>query len=345
MSEVNRLELAPGYSISRVINGCWQLSPDHGGGPGSEKDVLRTFAELVDHGFTTFDCADIYSGTEEILGKFRRTLADPDCVEIHTKFVPDKRSLHELTNEKIDAALDRSLKRLGVEQIDLVQYHWWDYEVTGLDRLTERLLHAQKAGKINLLGVTNFNTRRLRKLRDSGAAIVTMQTQYSLLDRRPEYQVIECCVEKNIGLLAYGVLAGGFLTDTYLGRESPATMNRSLQKYRLIIDEIGGWAELRRLLKCLRGIADKHRTTVDAIAARWALDQPAVAAIILGIGSRSRAKRNIALAQLQLDNEDRQKIATHLRTQAIPAGDTYDLERDANGPHAAIIKMNLQGIE
>jgi len=296
---------------------------------------------LVDHGFTTFDCADIYAGSEELLGKFRRSLPDPHSIQIHTKLVPNKASLHDLNDRKIDAALNRSLQKLGVEQIDLVQYHWWDYDVPGIERLTNRLLHAQNAGKIRLLGVTNFNTKHLQYLLDAGASIVSVQAQYSLLDRRPERYLTGSCAETKINLLPYGVLAGGFLTDRYLGRASPATMNRSLQKYRLIIDEIGGWNALQRLLALLSGIATKHDTSIDAIAARWALDQPSVAAIILGIGSRSRAQQNVALGHLQLDDEDRQSIAAHLDAQDIPPGDMYDLERDSAGPHARIIKVNL----
>ncbi len=342
VSDADHVELAPGYSVSRVINGCWQLTPDHGGGPGSEKDILRTFAELVEHEFTTFDCADIYLGSEELLGKFRRSLPDPHRIQIHTKLVPNKSSLHELDDRKIDAAIDRSLKKLGVDQIDLVQLHWWDYDVSGLDRLTQRLLQAQATGKIRLLGVTNFNTKHLQQLLEGGASIVSLQAQFSLLDRRPERYATGFCAEESVNILAYGVLAGGFLTNKYLDRAPPANMNRSLQKYRLIIDEVGEWNALQRLLGLLAGIATKHDTTIDVIAARWVLDQPAVSAIILGIGSRSRARENIGLRHLQLDDEDRQSIAAHLDTQTIPPGDMYDLERDTNGPHSKIIKVNLQ---
>ena len=186
MSDVARVELAPGYSISSVINGCWQLTPDHGGGPGSEKKTHKIFAELVEYGFTTFDCADIYIGVEETLGRFRRSLPDGDKVQIHTKYAANKESLHELTNEKIDAAVDRSLRRLGVERLDLLQYHWWNYDVSGLDNLTERLVRAQQAGKIRLLGLTNFNTAHVQEIVATGADIVSLQAQYSLLDRRPE---------------------------------------------------------------------------------------------------------------------------------------------------------------
>lgn len=342
MSEAERLELAPGYFIASVLNGCWQLTPDHGGGPESEKEVLESFAELVDHGFTTFDCADIYAGTEEVLGKFRRTLPDPHSIQIHTKIAPNKASLHELTDEEIDTALDRSLQKLGVEQLDLVQYHWWDYAVAGLDRFTERLMNAQRVGKIRLLGVTNFDTKHIQQMLDNGVSIVSVQAQYSLLDRRPERHMHDCCAEENVCLLPYGVLAGGFLSERYLRRESPSRMNRSLQKYRLIIDEVGGWDVFQRLLELLGDIASKHETTIEAIAARWALDRPGVGAIILGVGKHARAQQNVALGSLQLDNEDQQKIMQHLESQAIPRGDMYDLERDPDGPHTKVIKHNLQ---
>ena len=342
MTDVPRVELAPEYSIAKITNGCWQLTPDHGGGPESRKNALRRFSELVDHGFTTFDCADIYTGTEELLGDFRRTLADPGAIQIHTKFVPNKNSLEELDDKKIDAVIDQSLRNLGVEQLDLVQFHWWDYAVAGLDRLYERLLHAQSIGKIRLLGVTNFNTEQLQNLLDINASIVSMQAQYSLLDRRPERLMSGCCSKYNVALLPYGVLAGGFLSDQYLGSPAPATMNRSLQKYRLIIDDAGGWDELQRLLELLANIARKHNTSIDAIAARWVLDQPTVAAIILGIGSRSRAEKNLALGKIQLHDADRHSIAECLKSQSIPQGDPYDLERDANSIHAKIIRTDLQ---
>lgn len=342
MTDVPRVKLAPDYSIAKIINGCWQLTPDHGGGPNSDKKALRIFSELVDHGFTTFDCADIYTGVEELLGNFRRTLANPDTIQIHTKFVPNKRSLAELDDRTIDAAIDQSLAKLAVEALDLVQFHWWDYNVAGVDRMYERLLRAQSIGKIRLLGVTNFNTERLQKLLDKDAAIVSMQAQYSLLDRRPERRMTACCSKNSVALLPYGVLAGGFLGNRYLGSPTPATMNRSLQKYRRIVDDTGGWDVLQHLLELLADIAKKHDTSIDAIAARWVLDQPTVAAIVLGVGRRSRAKKNQALCRIQLHDEDRRRISECLRSQTVPEGDTYDLERDPNSIHSGIIRTELQ---
>ncbi len=342
MTDAPRVELAPGYSIAKIINGCWQLTPDHGGGPESRKTALHRFAELVDHGFTTFDCADIYTGTEKLLGEFRRSRSDPDSIQIHTKLVPNKDGLAELTDNTIATAIDESLKKLRVETLDLVQFHWWDYDVPGVDRLYDRLLHAQSIGKIRLLGVTNFNSEALRKLLSQNASLVSMQAQYSLIDRRPERQMMKCCSTANVSLLPYGVLAGGFLTDKYRDCSTADASNRSLQKYRLMIDEAGGWDLLQRLLDVLASIAAKHDAGIDAIAAKWVLEQPTVAAIILGIGSRSRAESNLAMTNLALDDEDRLRIADCLVNQAIPSGEPYDLERDVSSAHSRIIRTNLQ---
>jgi aryl-alcohol dehydrogenase-like predicted oxidoreductase len=342
MIECPRVELAPDYSIAKIINGCWQLTPDHGGGPESRMNTLRRFAELVDYGFTTFDCADIYTGTEELLGEFRRTLSDPDVIQVHTKFVPNKNALAELDDKSIDAAIDQSLGKLGVDVLDLVQFHWWNYATAGLERMYERLLYAQSTGKIRLLGVTNFNTEQLRKLLDQDAPIVSMQAQYSLLDRRPERSMVESCAKGNVVLLPYGVLAGGFLSDKYLGNAAPTKPNRSLQKYQLIIEEVGGWDTLQRLLEVLASIAGKHDTGIDTIAARWVLDQSTVAAIILGIGSRSRARENLAISEIDLDDDDRHNIVECLKSLTVPPGDPYDLERDTDSIHSRIIRTELQ---
>jgi len=342
MNKIARAWLTPEYSIASVINGCWQLTPDHGGGPATEAGIFSIFSELVEHGFTTFDCADIYTGVEHLIGRFRSGLPDPDRIQIHTKLVPDKSSLHQLKAHQVDAVINRSLKRLGVDCLDLVQFHWWDYRVAGLEILTQRLLKAQKAGKIRLLGATNFDTGHVRQLLQQGIPVVSLQAQYSLLDRRPEKLMTQLCRDKSIALLPYGVLAGGFLSEKYLGAQASSVSNRSLTKYRLIIEEAGGWGCYQDLLHVLSRIAKKHDVTLDLVAAKWVLDQAAVKAIILGTGSKSRAAKNIKLAKLELDAEDLQQIQQQLQRQRTPAGDMYELERDETSAHSAIIKTELQ---
>lgn len=154
--------------------------------------------------------------------------------------------------------------------------------------------------------------------------------------------MLNCCSEHEVGLLAYGVLAGGFISERYLDKPEAAAVNRSLQKYRLIIDETGGWSAFQDLLVVLRDIAAKHNSSISVIAARWVLEQQGVAGIILGTGSRSRAVENMTIARIDFDDEDWQRLTAQLGVQGIPPGEPYDLERDPNGIHAKVLRTNLQ---
>ena len=193
-----------------------------------------------------------------------------------------------------------------------------------------------------MIGVTNFDTPHLRQMVDSGVPVVSMQTQYSLLDRRPAKRLADYTASAGIHLIAYGALAGGFLSDRYIGEEPPSMMNRSLQKYRLIIDEAGGWHAFQRLLRQLRDIAEKHNSSITNVAARWVLDRQSVAALILGVGHKSRAEQHAGIFALSLDEEDCKAMDAQLQELTVPAGDTYELERDPEGRHAGIIKTDLR---
>ena len=102
-----------------------------------------------------------------------------------------------------------SLRRMGVDTLDLLQFHWWDYDDTSfLDALTY-LSQLQDEGKIRHLGLTNFDTEHLNSILDHGIKVVSNQVQFSLIDRRPEVQMIQVCQERNIQLLTYGTVCGG----------------------------------------------------------------------------------------------------------------------------------------
>lgn len=344
---VDRLELAPGYTVSRLLKGGWQLAGGHG--PVDRRAALDDMRRFVDAGITTFDCADIYTGVEALIGEFLGALrrdrgpAAAAGVQVHTKYVPDRDSLATLTKRDVERIVDRSLARLGVERIDLVQFHWWNYDVAGYVEGARWLADLQRAGKIRLIGVTNFDTPRLAEILDAGVPVVSHQLQYSPIDRRPERQMTELARRRGVRFLCYGALAGGFLSDRYLGAPAPAEPleNRSLTKYRLVIDEFGGWALFQALLRVLRRIADRHGVTVGTVALRWTLDRPLVGGVIVGARDASHLDDTLAASTLALTDDDRAEIDGVLARASGPAGDTYTLERDTAGRHAAIMKYNL----
>src|SRR5207244_10017266 len=144
------------------------------------------------------------------------------------------------------------------------------------------------------LGGTNFDTDHVERLAAAGVPMVSMQVQYSLLDQRPDHGFFDACRRHGMQLLCYGSVAGGFLSDKWLGAPEPRAPleNRSLTKYKLIIDDFGGWPLFQELLQALRGIADRHGLDIATIASRYVLDRPQVAAVIVGARNRHHVAAN-----------------------------------------------------
>lgn len=346
---VNRVvALTPDYAIPPIIVGAWQLSAGHNVQAMSTEDAVRMLAACAEAGFSTFDCADIYTGVEELLGEFVRrhtsrfgTGGRPP-IQIHTKFVPDRDCLPQISKAYTDRIIDRSLRRLGVEQLDLVQFAWWDYGVPGYVDCAIRLDELRAAGKIRNVGVTNFDVTRLREIVDAGVPVVSHQVQYSLLDHRPEGGMVEFCRDSGIHLLCYGTLAGGFLSRRWLGEPEPAgdLPNRSLIKYKLMIDEYGGWDAFQDLLATLDAVASKHEVSIGNVATRYVLDRSQVAATIVGARNSEHLRDNMRTLRLVLDEEDTSRLR-EVSVPRSPSGDVYTLERAADGRHASIMRYNL----
>jgi aryl-alcohol dehydrogenase-like predicted oxidoreductase len=343
----DRLELRPGYEISRVIRGGWQLAGGHG---AVDRDTaVADLAAFCEAGIFTFDCADIYTGVEELIGRFRLKLAATKGrealarIKVHTKFVPDLEILSSITKQHVGSVIDQSLRRLGMERLDLVQFHWWDYGIAGSVQTALWLKELQAEGKIDLLGGTNFDTPHAAELLAAGIPLVSMQVQYSLLDARPQHGLIDVCRNNNVHILCYGSVAGGFLSDAWLGKKEPfgPLENRSLTKYKLIIDDFGGWALFQELLGVLRRVADRHASDIATVASRVMLERPQVAAVIVGARNRSHLAANSAIMHLQLAPGDSAEIDAILSQRRGPEGDTFNLERDRSGRHGSIMKYNL----
>ena len=341
---IPRHVFADGYSISRLIKGGWHLAGDHG--PVQPATAIEDMARFVEAGITTFDCADIYTGVEQLIGEFRRAYpALAQQLQVHTKFVPDLTELGSVDSRCVEKVIDRSLQRLGVERLDLVQFHWWDFEVP---RYVETALHLDRlrqAGKIAQLAVTNFDTPHLQEIVGAGVPILAHQLQYSLVDDRPNIRMVEFCRARGIALLCYGTVLGGFLSERGLGKPPPRAQlqNRSLVKYKLIIDDFGGWDLFQELLQVLATAAAKHGTDIATVASRAMLDRPQVAAVIVGAINTSHLQAHGQIGSIQLDVEDLAAITAVTDYRRGPREDVYILERDRAGRHGQIMKYQLSG--
>jgi aryl-alcohol dehydrogenase-like predicted oxidoreductase len=342
---IPRARLADGYSISRLIKGGWHLAGDHGA--IEPEQARRDMASFVEAGITTFDCADIYTGVEELIGSFRLEFpARAERVQVHTKLVPDLSDLATVDRAYVERLVDRSLARLRVERLDLIQLHWWDFEVPRYVEVALELERLRRAGKIARVGVTNFDTSHLTELLAAGVPVVAHQLQYSLLDSRPDAGMAELCRARGIALLCYGTVAGGFLSERWLGQPEPVEplSNRSLVKYKLIIDDFGGWALFQELLAVLAGIAQRYRTDIATIATRVVLDRPGVAAAIVGATNTAHLAAHEQIGAIRLDTADLAAIAAVTNRRRGPQGDVYGLERDRTSRHGQIMKYELNSL-
>jgi len=345
--QVGRIHLHPEYSISRVIKGGWHLAGGHG--HIDEKNAIEDMRAFAAAGLTTFDCADIYTGVEELIGRFIKQYKDAmssgalPSVQIHTKYVPDHDALATLDKKDTTRIIDRSLQRLGVERLDLVQFAWWDYNIPGYVETALDLAELQRQGKIRYIGTTNFDAAHLTEILDAGVPVIANQVQYSVLDHRPHLDMDQLSATHGMSYLCYGSLAGGFLSDRYLNVPDPAPPleNRSLVKYRLIIEEFGGYDLFQKALHVLRDIADKHGVGIAEIASQYILQRPMVAAVIIGARNSHHLKSIKKLSGFSLDKVDITAISAITDQASGPLGPVYDLERDKNGRHGAIMKYNL----
>ncbi|MDW3647093.1 MAG: aldo/keto reductase [Bacteroidia bacterium] len=335
------------YSISRIIKGGWHLAGGHGN--IDPEKAIEDMHAFVQAGITTFDCADIYTGVEELIGAFKKKhkaafqSKELPSIQIHTKYVPDYDKLWKLKKEDTEAIIDRSLLRLGVERLDLVQFAWWTYEAPGYVETALHLKALQKAGKIRYIGLTNFDGKRVQEILDAGVSVLSNQLQYSVFDHRPEWDMEAIRKSHNIPYLCYGSLAGGFLSDRYLGAPDPKgpMENRSLTKYRLIIEEFGSYEYFQQTLKCLREIADKYEVDIAAVAGKYILQKEGVAALIVGARNRNHLHKYEQFSGFELDRTDLAKIEKMVQASQGPKGPVYELERDKEGKHGRIMKYNL----
>ncbi|KAH8076088.1 oxidoreductase [Aureococcus anophagefferens] len=357
-----QLDAASGDELLKRLKGTLN-SKD---GARADDVARRACAAHTVVGIRTFDCGDIYAGVEELVGRFLATArgqsrALADSVRLHTKVVPDDEALvarqrcggeaesaddarrRELALERcVEASVWRSANRLGVGRLDLVYLHWWDWSKEGFVGAV-RALEAMKArGVVKDVGLTNVDVSRLRPLleEEDGPEIACVQVNLSVIDHRPSSSgLCALCAAHGVRLLAHGSLAGGLLSDDWLGRDPPdyASLGPGVASNRVLVDEFGGWDRFQRVLRCLRAVADRHaaapgpltKVTVAMVAVAWTLKQTGVSAVVLGARNADHVKdAALAASSLDLSDGDLADVAAALGGAGV-TGEVYDLERDA----------------
>ena len=313
---------------SKVVIGLWQIADMERDGVLVDKEVAaKAMLEYYENGFTTFDMADHYGSAEEISGFFKKKYA-PENLQLFTKWVPKPGAIDP---DKIEAAVLTAKRKLNTDSIQLLQFHAWNYAdphwldcLVGLDRLREK-------GMIERIGLTNFDEPHLNMVVNSGIQIASNQVCHSLLDQRAAGKMSETCLKNNIGLLAFGTVAGGFFAEKWVNKPEPTfqdALTWSQMKYKRYIDIAGGWAWFQELLISLKGIADSHAVSIATVASAYMLNNPAVSAVIIGarLGKSEHIHENKHIFSLELNAGELDIIKNMLtKGNTIPGdcGDEY----------------------
>ena len=307
-------QLSSDLTICRIVNGMWQVAGGHG-----QIDHELAMADMLryhDAGFTTWDLADIYGPAEDFIGEFRRRLSkakgkeELDKIQSFTKWVPQP---SRITRSMVNSSIETSIRRMDVSSLDLLQFHWWDYNNPYYMDALKYLSELRDKGSIKHLGLTNFDTDHLQIITDSGVPIASNQVQYSIIDRRPEVKMIPFCRKHNISLLTYGSICGGLLSERYVGKTEPSITDLntlSLQKYKKMIDTWGNWNLFQKLLLVLDNIAKKHRASIANVATNYILSKATVAGVIIGVrlGIIDHIDDNSNVFNFNLDDSDLESI-------------------------------------
>ncbi len=285
---------------------------------GAEADEATSFAmmdDFVEAGGNFIDTADVYSAgtSEEIVGRWLKGKKLRDLV-IATKgrFPMGNGPNHLGTSRKhLAEALDASLRRLGVDQIDLYQMHAWD-ALTPLEETMLFLDDARRAGKIAYYGFSNYLgwhiTKAVYTARMQGyAAPVTLQPQYNLLARDIEHEIIPACQDAGMGLLPWSPLGGGWLSGKYKRDQMPTGATRLGENPERGQEAYKGRNAQERtwtIIAAVEDIAESRGVSMAQVSLAWLLARPAVTSVILGARTREQLKDNMGAADVALTAEE-----------------------------------------
>jgi len=284
--------------------GFWNYGQSH-----TRDDINQAYKACVDAGLNFFDTAEVYGRgeSERILGECVRHDGRPAIIASKFAPIPTRLSASTLLD-----ALDKSLERLGMSQIDLYQIHW-PYTLLAINALMDALAQAHHAGKIRAIGVSNYSAAQMRqahyRLSRYDIPLASNQVHYSLLHRKPESNgVLAACHELNVALIAYSPLEQGLLTGKYRVGDPQAAKLTGGRRF------IPAFSATRRekvepLLHVMEPIAQTHDKTIAQVALNWLLAKDESIVPIPGAKNARQAKDNAGAIGWRLTKEEHQRIA------------------------------------
>lgn len=316
-------------NIPPVIIGLWQIADiERKNATFNPASVVENMEAYLDAGLNFFDMADHYGSAEIIAGLLykKRKEKGKSLPVLATKWVPKP------GHNSIDIVKDAvtlALTRLQVDQLDLLQFHAWDYTDPSWIETLFYLDELRKDGYIKALGVTNMDTVHLKMVIDSNIPIVSNQISHSLFDQRAVNKMIPYCLENKIRVLCYGTVAGGFFSNKWLGKVEPSIEDLttwSLMKYKRFQEEVCDWNQFQDLLKQLDGISKQLDLSIAQLASLYIKEEFHCNSVIIGarLGELEHITENKQVSNMGLDEESKLEIAHCLKQFNSINGDCGD---------------------
>jgi aryl-alcohol dehydrogenase-like predicted oxidoreductase len=329
--------------ISRTGFGAWAIG---GGGwafswgPQDDAVSLQTMRHALKLGVNWIDTAAVYGlgHSEEVVGRLLRERSPSDRLMVFTKcgliwdpndpMAPPRRVLKP---ESIRQECDASLRRLGVERIDLYQFHWPDETGTPVEDSWKEMVRLIEEGKVRLGGVSNFDVSLLERC-EAVRHVDSLQPPFSLIRRQAAAREIPWCARHNTGVICYSPMQSGLLTDTF-SREKVARFSADDWRRRSPDFIEPNLSRNLALRDALRPIAQRHHTTVSAVAVAWTLAWPGVTGAIVGGRSPEQVDGWIGAASLELTASDLQEISGAILRTGAGEGPTMPQRQQAEAAH------------
>ena len=316
-------------NIPPVIIGLWQIADiERKNATFNPASVVENMEAYLDAGLNFFDMADHYGSAEIIAGLLykKRKEEGKSLPVLATKWVP--KPGHN-SKDIVKDAVTLALNRLQVNQLDLLQFHAWDYTDPSWIETMFYLDELRKEGYIKALGVTNMDTVHLKMAIDSNIPIVSNQISHSLFDQRAVNKMIPYCLENHVRVLCYGTVAGGLFSNKWLGKVEPSIEELptwSLMKYKRFQEEVCDWKQFQDLLKQLDGISKKLDLSIAQLASLYIKDEFHCNSVIIGarLGELEHITENKQVSNMALDEESKAAISALIKEFKSVNGDCGD---------------------
>jgi aryl-alcohol dehydrogenase-like predicted oxidoreductase len=321
---------ASGPEISRVGFGAWATGGSwaFGWGPQDDEDSLRAMRHALELGVNWIDTAAVYGlgHSEEVVGRLLRELPAAERPYVFTKCGQawDDDDPGEIRRDLRPATIRReceaSLRRLGIERIDLYQFHWPDLLDTPVEDSWAEMLRLVEEGKVRWAGVSNFDVSLLERC-EAMRHVDSLQPPLSLIRRQYAAAELPWCAEHGTGVIVYSPMQSGLLTDRWTA-ERVSSLAPDDWRRRAVEFQAPNLERNLALRDTLRPVAERHGTTTAAVAVAWTLAWPAVTGAIVGARTPEQVDGWIGAASLELSAEDLDGIARAIERTGAGAGPT-----------------------